>query len=346
MGHGKMRVTRLEHAMATGALSLPQTGRILLIRPRAEDEPGRLAALLPMARVEVVTGFAPDADAYAAAGFAVSQVPAPGAAAAIVCLPRARALAEALLASADASVQPGGIIVVDGQKTDGVEPMQRALSRRGIALSDAVVKAHGRLFTFAAGSGALADWAAAPRTLNTGPAAGFVTRPGVFSADGADPASVLLAEALPDSIGARVIDLGAGWGFLAAQALARPGVQEVILLEAEPDALACARDTLGHDPRARFVWGDARHWRPEVPADTVLCNPPFHAGREADPGLGAAFIRAAAGMLKPGGALWLVANRHLPYDAPLAASFREVAEVAATPAYRIWRAARPLPRVR
>ena len=35
-------------------------------------------------------------------------------------------------------------------------------------------------------------------------------------------------------------------------------------------------------------------------------------------------VRAARRALRKGGTLWLVANRHLPYEAVLAAAFRRV----------------------
>ena len=40
-----------------------------------------------------------------------------------------------------------------------------------------------------------------------------MTVPGIFSADGIDPASALLADNLPEKLGARVADLGGGWAF-------------------------------------------------------------------------------------------------------------------------------------
>jgi 16S rRNA (guanine1207-N2)-methyltransferase len=74
----------------------------------------------------------------------------------------------------------------------------------------------------------------------------------------------------------------------------------------------------------------------------VVCNPPFHQARTADPALGADFIRAAAAMLQPGGVLWLVANRHLPYAPVLAGCFREVEDIGSDRSYRIVRASRPV----
>jgi 16S rRNA (guanine1207-N2)-methyltransferase len=45
----------------------------------------------------------------------------------------------------------------------------------------------------------------------------MVTRPGVFSADGPDPASQALAAHLPEKLPTRMVDLGAGWGWLSAR---------------------------------------------------------------------------------------------------------------------------------
>jgi 16S rRNA (guanine1207-N2)-methyltransferase len=59
--------------------------------------------------------------------------------------------------------------------------------------------------------------------------------------------------------------------------------------------------------------------------DVIVSNPPFHAQGRADrPDIGRAFIAAAADALNPRGRLWLVANRHLPYEQVLDARFASV----------------------
>ncbi len=47
----------------------------------------------------------------------------------------------------------------------------------------------------------------------------------------------------------------------------------------------------------------------------MLVNPPFHVGRATDLEVPAQLIRDAARVLVPGGRLFLVANRTLPYEA-------------------------------
>lgn len=316
--------------------ALPPEGRIALFRPTSETD----LSDLPRARLHAVQGFRPDHDALAARGLAVGPAAEPPYAAAVVFLPRAKAEARALLAEANEAVLPGGPIWVDGLKTDGVDSVLRDL-RALIAVDPPYAKAHGKIFRFTATPGALAAWVAQAGH----PAPGFTTLPGVFSADGIDRGSALLAACLPETLPARMVDLGAGWGWLAAQVLARKGVESLDLVEAEHAAYACSKMNIS-DPRARFHWADARAIKFENRPLGVVMNPPFHTTRAADPGLGVAFIRAAAGLLSLSGTLWMVANRHLPYDEVLRGGFHEVHEILPPTgrdgAFRIIRAERPI----
>lgn len=286
---------------------------------------------LPREHVRIVTTWKPDHEAWAAARYTVGTETEP-AAMALVAVPRSKRLAHALIAEA-ARIAP--LVAVDGARTDGVDSLWREVRGRGIEVAD-VTKAHGRLFWFTPGD-RLADWAAAPPEPGED---GFWRQAGVFSEDGIDRGSALLAEALPGRLPARMADLGAGWGYLAAAVLAREGVASVDLVEAEARALDCARLSVT-DPRAAFHWADVTTFRPAQVYDGIVMNPPFHAGRAADPGLGRAFIAAAAGMLSPGGQLWMVANRHLGYEATLNERFRQVADIGGDASFRIFHAARP-----
>ncbi|WP_050528118.1 class I SAM-dependent methyltransferase [Pseudorhodobacter aquimaris] len=328
-----MRSERLLFALRNDLMMLPDSGDVLVLRPRGTDD----LSMLPMARVCVVQGMRTDYDALVARGYTVVAEPPTEArfAAALVCVPRAKAEAYALLAQAAALLHPDGVIIVDGQKTDGIDSLLRDLRKR-FTLSETVAKAHGKLFSFRPGADDMADWAAKPQTIE----GGFQTLPGVFSADAPDAGSVLLAAHLPEKLPAQIIELGAGWGFLAHEILQHPGVKTLHLVEAEANALACARLNIT-DPRAEFHWADATRFKLDRGVDAVICNPPFHAGRDPDPALGQAFLQAAARLLAPHGTLWLVANRHLPYDRTLATLFHQVEEIGSDKRFRITRAARP-----
>lgn len=322
------RDARLFLAFEDG-LALPD-GPITVLRPRAGDN----FAPLDPARLTLVQGFRPDHDALVQAGYRVEAdfVPAP---VTLVCLPRSKAEALDLIAQAAGSA----LVLVDGQKTDGVDSILRQVRAR-VDVLGVVSKGHGKLFWFDPRGADWTDWRALPEPV-TGPAGtSFLTLPGVFSSDGIDPASQLLADTLPDELPSHIADLGAGWGVLSAAALTRQGPEVVHLIEAEANALALARQNIT-DPRAQFHWADATSFALPAPINGVIMNPPFHTGRSAQPALGLAFIATAARMLTTRGHLWMVGNRHLPYDAALADTFAEVTILAQTPSFKVWHARIP-----
>ncbi len=325
-----MTTDRIRHAIDSGGLVLPEAGKVAIV-----GAPGDMDLdWVDPGRVEIIQSFRPDHNAWQRRGLAVAtQLQGPYAAV-VVTLPRARDLAETLLAEACAAA-PGGLIVLNGAKTDGIEALARTL-RAKVDLAGTVSKAHGKVVWFTA-SDALRDWARPVRAAN---AHGDIIAPGVFSADAPDPASVALAAALPAKLKGTVADLGAGWGWLSREVLRHDGVRALHLVEADLRALECARANVPDD-RAVFHWADARDWQPPAPLDIVVMNPPFHTGRKADPALGQAFVTAAARVLCSGGQLWMVANRHLPYEVTLAAQFREHREVAGDTRFKIFNASRP-----
>jgi 16S rRNA (guanine1207-N2)-methyltransferase len=214
------------------------------------------------------------------------------------------------------------------------------LLRARVAILGNITKAHGRLFWFDPRGVDFSDLRAARQQIIAPDGRVFYTSAGAFSADGVDPASQLLATALPDDLPSHMADLGAGWGFLSAAVLARNGVETLQMVEADAAALAMARQNVP-DPRAVAQWADATTFVPPSVVNGVVMNPPFHTGRIAQPALGLAFIAAAARILSTRGHLWMVANRHLPYDVPLAETFAEVTLLTQTPSFKVWHARIP-----
>ncbi len=333
---------RLALAFETGALALPEAGTVVVFRA----EPSRFLDAVPPARLRCVQTFRPVFDALAAAGHAVAPAAEGPAAMAVVVLTRSRAESLGEIARALDLLAPGGTLVVTGGKSEGADALARQVAAV-LPVAGTYVKAHGRVFWLARPAALspevaaeVAAWAAAAAPRPN--AEGLVTAPGMFSPEHADPGSRRLAEAVAGRLSGRVADLGAGWGWVARAALAAcPEIAELDLHEAEARALDAARVNVT-DPRARFHWTDVARLAPgPARCDAVIANPPFHRGRAAEPALGAAFIAAAARILKPEGRLFLVANRQLPYEAPLAAAFRHVERLAEDRAYKVFLAARP-----
>ena len=162
------------------------------------------------------------------------------------------------------------------------------------------------------------------------------SQPGVFAWDRIDAGSLLLARTAPGLKGAGA-DLGCGYGALATVVLGSAAVTALRLIDLDRRAIAAARMNVT-DPRVTFEWADARTLEATGDLDFVVTNPPFHDGGAEDRRLGQAFIQKAAGMLGKGGVLWLVANRHLPYEAELNAAFKRVTKVADAGGYKVYEA--------
>ncbi|MFC0679717.1 class I SAM-dependent methyltransferase [Lysobacter korlensis] len=288
-------------------------------------------------------GFRPDADTLEAAGFAVTgHDPARRYAIVLVLPPRQRDEARALFANAIARTAPGGRVIACVANNAGARSAESDLAAVAGPVSH-LGKHKCRVFWTAPLDGpadaALAQaWAEldAPRTIEDGR---FVSRPGVFAWARIDAASRLLAAHLPVGLAGDAADLGAGFGYLSAELLERcPGIGTLDVIEAEARALELARLNLErYATRAelRFHWLDATRGLPGR-YDVIVSNPPFHAQGRADrPDLGRRFIEVAAESLQPRGRLWLVANRHLPYESALASGFAQVRTVAQEGGFKV-----------
>lgn len=259
--------------------------------------------------------------------------------------PRQREEARALIARAFDACEPGGIVVASVSNDEGAKAIEGDFRKLAGALDGSLSKFHCRVFWAARDdaridAALLAQWrvADAPRPILDDR---FVSRPGVFAWDRVDAGSALLAEHLPSTLRGQAADLGAGWGFLSDALLVRnPGITALDAFEADARALDLARANLAsHGQRCSvdFHWHDVAAGLPTGRRyDVIVSNPPFHdTGKASQPGIGQRFIDVAADALLPGGALWLVANAHLPYETSLASRFDAVRVVASARGYKV-----------
>lgn len=166
------------------------------------------------------------------------------------------------------------------------------------------------------------------------------TLPGVHAAGRLDPGTALLIETVPwdDLAEQRVLDLGCGVGILAL--LASGEGAEVVAVDDDLAAVESARRNskrLGLPLDVRH--SDVDSALPEERFDLVLCNPPFHVGRGVRLDVPRAFVAAAGRLLRPGGELWLVANRDLPYEREVEA-WSNTYQVASERGFKVLRAVR------
>jgi len=329
----------LFHPYEAEAVALPKKGeRVLFLGA----EPGFRLPQGFAAELRLVQGFRPHFRALQAAGFHVTPQ-ADGAAfdAALVLAGRHRGLNELNIAEAIERVAPGGLILVAGGKEDGIASLRKRLDEL-VPLDGNLPKHHGIALWFRrpADAGLAAVLRAAnPALVVEG---SFGTAPGMFSFDRIDAGSKLLVDNLPNDLRGAVADFCAGWGYVAAEVAARsPAVSGLDLYEADFGALEAAKGNVGKaGVEPGFFWVDLLAEPVERRYDAIVMNPPFHRSRAAEPEIGAGMIRAAAKALKPGGRLFMVANRQLPYEKVLSAAFSSHAELASEGMFKVFAARR------
>jgi 16S rRNA (guanine1207-N2)-methyltransferase len=245
-----------------------------------------------------------------------------------------------VLALALRALKVGGRLDVMAPKDKGGSRLGKELKAFGVEVAETAKAHHRRCTVIRPETAEGLDEAIAAAIAAGGPQ--FVpgleawSQPGVFAWDRIDAGSALLAEHLPPMKGEGV-DLGCGYGALSIVTLRSPAVTKLKLVDLDRRAIRAARENIT-DERAKVWWSDARTLEAKSDKDFVVSNPPFHDGGAEDRRLGQAFIRKAAELLKKGGVAWVVANRHLPYEAELNAAFKRVRLVAEAGGYKLFEA--------
>ena len=171
--------------------------------------------------------------------------------------------------------------------------------------------------------------------------------PNVFSREGLDIGTRFLLDQLPTLRPVScAVDLACGNGVIGLAALQAGLATTVWVCDESAQAIASARVNAGRllastaDQQTRFLHGDGLlAWTAEAP-ELVLCNPPFHAQHTVDDFVGRRLILQAAQVLAPGGALCLVANRHLDYRSVLQTGFKQWRVLAENRKFRVYLAER------
>jgi len=154
-----------------------------------------------------------------------------------------------------------------------------------------------------------------------------------------------LTQQMSDSLsnGARIIDLACGNGVLGIHVQRQqPGAQLTFIDESymAVDSARMNHQTLcgENSPSGIFDVANGLENCENNSADLILCNPPFHAQHAVAQDSAHEFIQQAARVLAPHGALWLVANNHLPYKRVMNRHFKQCATVANTSGFIVYSA--------
>ncbi|NBX66804.1 MAG: class I SAM-dependent methyltransferase [Proteobacteria bacterium] len=251
-----------------------------------------------------------------------------------------------LVATAITHLDAKGSILIAQENAHGAEGLENQLLKVFPAL-ETIIKYKCRIMVLAledANLVELARWQAAA-ALQKVPTTGFWSAPGLFSWDRVDPASKMLLDHLPQKLEGMGADLGCGYGYLSVHLIKKSGVEGLYALDNDARAVEACRKNLEDMGAAlpfQTLWRDATETQPDIPKlDWLVMNPPFHTQQHEDRELGQKFCISALKMLKSGGKLYLVANRHMPYEAVLEKVAKKVQLLAEVNGFKILTAEAP-----
>ena len=143
----------------------------------------------------------------------------------------------------------------------------------------------------------------------------------VFSQGGLDIGSRFFVQHLPQSDSyRRIIDLGCGNGLLGIISAQKNPNAEIVFTDESFMAVESARNNFAincPDRKGKFKVTDCLQGIEKSSVDLILCNPPFHQQNAITTHIAEQMFRESKKVLKTGGELWVISNRHLGYHVTL-----------------------------
>lgn len=150
--------------------------------------------------------------------------------------------------------------------------------------------------------------------------------------------------ALPVFAGQTLVDLGCGNGVLGLHILHKNKQAKVVFVDESYMAVASAKQNILTNlpeqiSQSEFMVNNClddffqKSAMPEV--DTILCNPPFHQQNTITDHIAWQMFKDAKTVLKKGGQLFVIGNRHLDYPNKLKRLFSKVTMVATNKKFSI-----------
>ncbi|MPZ23098.1 MAG: methyltransferase [Dehalococcoidia bacterium] len=231
-----------------------------------------------------------------------------------------------------------GHTYVKGMRTSGVESLLARAELAGLLVRGATSRKGMTVARLEGEPGAVPSEVEALAIELRGLALALESNVFVFAGGGLDAATTMLAEAIQLGGRERVLDLGCGAGVVGITlAEVYPGAS-IVMSDSNLAATALSRrnSQRGTPGAADTVSGlGASPFRPGA-LDVVAVNPPFHRGRQITRTGGASLVDQAFAACRNGGAVYIVANRFLPYERQ-ASAYGEVEEVAGDGRFKVLR---------
>lgn len=168
----------------------------------------------------------------------------------------------------------------------------------------------------------------------------------VFSRDSLDIGTRFFLQHIPSSNGyANVVDLGCGNGVVGLMTAEKNPDASLYFVDESFMAVASAKENFervfGDSKQAKYIATDCLQGLEKNHYDLVLNNPPFHQQNVVGDFIAQQMFRESFSVLKNGGELWVIGNRHLGYHVALKKVFGNCEMVASNKKFVILKAIKP-----
>ena len=162
----------------------------------------------------------------------------------------------------------------------------------------------------------------------------------VFSRESLDIGTRFLLQHLPKNTNAKdIVDLGCGNGIVGLMLADYYRESHLYFVDESYMAVASAKETfyLAFEHRqADFCVTDGLTEFESESMDLIVCNPPFHQQNTVGNQIALSMFKQSQRVLRKGGELWVIGNRHLAYHIDLKKIFKEYNEIASNAKFIIW----------
>ena len=162
----------------------------------------------------------------------------------------------------------------------------------------------------------------------------------VFSRESLDIGTRFLLQHLPENAGSEIIDLGCGNGIVGMAMAKRFPEAKISFVDESYMALASAQlnyAQLGPEAvPAEFISADCLSGFAKNSSDCIVCNPPFHQQHSIGDHIAWQMFKQAHQVLRFGGELRVIGNRHLNYHLSLKKLFGNCHQVASNAKFVIF----------
>lgn len=255
-------------------------------------------------------------------------------------LPKSQSLLQLQLAKLSAEIAPGTPILAAAKSKLFTPSVRQLFERYCDSVEVSLIERKCRVLTATIKSqpfelGAFIEqWHAAEYDLQ------LANYAGTFARNQLDIGARLLLENLPPSGADNVIDLGCGNGVLGILYARRSPTSKVTWVDESHLAIASCQaniaSNLGANDNYQTRVDDCLSQQASESADLILCNPPFHQEHTITEHIARQMFRDARRVLRKGGEMRVVANRHLPYYHPLKRLFSHVQQIASNSKFVVY----------